>query len=67
MRRFVGRENVRKRLAAFEGEQGRTIYAGGAARIELPDETVVVPPGHDEASGRRNRRTRRSSLRRHPR
>jgi predicted RNA methylase len=44
MGRFVGRENVRKRLAGFEGEQGRTIYADGAARIELPDETVVVRP-----------------------
>jgi hypothetical protein len=44
MRRFVGRENVRKRLAGLEGEQGRTIYADGAARIELPDETVVVRP-----------------------
>src|SRR5919204_260929 len=44
MGRFVGRENVRKRLAAFEGEQGRTIYAGGTATIELPHETVVVRP-----------------------
>src|SRR5919204_1397758 len=44
MGRFVGRENVRKRLAAFEGEQGRTIYAGGMATIELPDETVVIRP-----------------------
>src|SRR5919197_1381725 len=44
MGRFVGRENVRKRLAALEGEQGRTIYAGGRATIELPDETVVVRP-----------------------
>src|SRR2546423_3975145 len=44
MRRFVGRENVRKRLAGLEGEQGRTIYADGAARIELPDETIVVRP-----------------------
>jgi len=44
MGRFVERENVRKRLAGFEGEQGRTIYADGAARIELPDETVVVRP-----------------------
>ena len=44
MGRFVGRENVRKRLAALEGEQGRTIYAGGTATIELPDETVVVRP-----------------------
>ena len=44
MGRFVGRENVRKRLAGFEGEQGRTIYAGGGARIELPEETVIVRP-----------------------
>jgi hypothetical protein len=44
MRRFVGRENVRKRLAALEGDQGRTIYADGTARIELPDETIVVRP-----------------------
>src|SRR5919202_6898808 len=44
MGRFVGRENVRKRLAGLEGEQGRTFYAGGTARIELPDETVVVRP-----------------------
>jgi Actinobacteria/chloroflexi VLRF1 release factor len=44
MGRFVGRENVRKRLATFEGEQGRTIYADGAARIELPHETMVVRP-----------------------
>src|ERR671931_894568 len=44
MGRFVGRENVHKRLAALEGEQGRTIYAGGRATIELPDETVLVRP-----------------------
>src|SRR5919202_1399508 len=44
MGRFVGRENVRKRLAALEGGQGRTIYAGGRATIELPHETVVVRP-----------------------
>jgi hypothetical protein len=35
---------VRKRLAGLEGEQGRTIYAGGVARIELPEETLVVRP-----------------------
>jgi peptide subunit release factor 1 (eRF1) len=44
MGRFVGRENVRKRLAGLEGEEGRTIYAGGTARIERPGETVVVRP-----------------------
>jgi hypothetical protein len=44
MGRFVGRENVHKRLAALEGGEGRTIYADGTARIELPGETVVVRP-----------------------
>ncbi len=44
MARFVGRENVRKRLAPLEGEQGRTSYANGAVRIELPGEAIVVRP-----------------------
>ena len=44
MGRFVGRANLQKRLAPFEGEQGRTIYAGGAVRIELPAEALVVRP-----------------------
>ncbi|MEP6978194.1 MAG: acVLRF1 family peptidyl-tRNA hydrolase [Thermoleophilia bacterium] len=44
MARFVGRENVRKRLAPFEGEQGRTSYTNGVARIELPGESIVVRP-----------------------
>ena len=44
MARFVGRENVRKRLAPLEGEPGRTSYANGVARIELPGETIVVRP-----------------------
>ena len=42
--RFVGRENVRKRLAPLEGEQGRTVYGGGVVRIELAAETIVVRP-----------------------
>jgi Actinobacteria/chloroflexi VLRF1 release factor len=42
--RFVGRENVRKRLAPLEGEPGRTIYADGTARIETPDELISVRP-----------------------
>jgi predicted RNA methylase len=43
MARFVGRENVRKRLAGF-GEEGRTVYADGAARIESGAEALVVRP-----------------------
>jgi hypothetical protein len=42
--RFVGRENVRKRLAPLEGEPGRTSYADGQVRIETADETIVVRP-----------------------
>jgi Actinobacteria/chloroflexi VLRF1 release factor len=44
MARFVGRENVRKRLAPFEGKQARTSYANGIVRIELPGEAIVVRP-----------------------
>jgi len=44
MARFVGRENVRKRLARLEGEPGRTIYADGAARIEAAGKVIVVRP-----------------------
>jgi hypothetical protein len=44
MARFVGRENVRKRLAPLEGAAGRTIYAGGQVRIEVVGEEIVVRP-----------------------
>src|SRR3989442_6053549 len=44
MGRFVGRENARKRLAPLEGGQGRTSYAAGVVRIELPGEAIVVRP-----------------------
>jgi hypothetical protein len=42
--RFVGRENVRKRLAPLEGELGRTTYAAGEVRIETAGEVIVVRP-----------------------
>jgi hypothetical protein len=42
--RFVGRENVRKRLAPLEGEPGRTTYADGAVRIEAAGEQITVRP-----------------------
>jgi hypothetical protein len=41
--RFVGRENVRKRLAGL-GSDGRTVYADGAARISTAGEALVVRP-----------------------
>jgi Actinobacteria/chloroflexi VLRF1 release factor len=42
--RFIGRENVRKRLAPLAGQRGTTTYADGAARIETPGEEIVVRP-----------------------
>jgi hypothetical protein len=42
--RYVGRENVRKRLEPLAGSAGRTTYADGAARIETADEVVTVRP-----------------------
>ena len=44
MARYVGRENVRKRLEPLAGLPGRTTYSGGAARIETGDETITVRP-----------------------
>lgn len=40
----MGRENVRKRLSSLEGEQGRTTYEQGVARIEVGADTIVVRP-----------------------
>jgi peptide subunit release factor 1 (eRF1) len=42
MPRYVGRENVRKRLEALE--EGQVVYADGAARIEMSDEKITVRP-----------------------
>ena len=45
MSRFIGRENVRKRLAPLDGTPGRTTYADGAVRIEPENgELLVVRP-----------------------
>jgi peptide subunit release factor 1 (eRF1) len=44
MPRYVGRENVRKRLEPLAGQPGRTVYADGAARIETAEETITVHP-----------------------
>jgi peptide subunit release factor 1 (eRF1) len=42
--RYVGRENVRKRLESLAGLPGRTTYADGAVRIETDEETISVRP-----------------------
>jgi Actinobacteria/chloroflexi VLRF1 release factor len=44
MPRYVGRENVRKRLEPLVGQPGRTTYADGAVRIETAEETITVRP-----------------------
>jgi len=42
--RYIGRENLRKRLEQHQGAPGRTTYEGGSVRIELPEETLTVRP-----------------------
>jgi hypothetical protein len=42
--RYVGRQNVRKRLEPLADAPGRTVYGGGAARIETAGETITVRP-----------------------
>src|SRR5690242_2821526 len=44
MSRFIGRDNVRKRLAPLGGVDGRTTYADGAARIVTGEAALVVRP-----------------------
>src|SRR5690242_1013382 len=44
MARYVGRENVRKRLEPLAGEPWRTVYADGSVRVETPDEALIVRP-----------------------
>jgi len=45
MPRYIGRDNVRKRLERLEGTPGRTAYAGGAVSIEPENgDALVVRP-----------------------
>jgi hypothetical protein len=46
VRRFIGRDNLRKRLAPLEGKPGRTSYANAVVRIEpdLDGEALIVRP-----------------------
>ena len=45
MSRYIGRENLRKRLTPGEGAPGRTTYAGGAVRLEPDDgESLEIRP-----------------------
>ena len=52
-RRYVGRANVRKRLAPLDGTPGRTVYADGTVRIEPEDgDPLVVTPSFGLAHAR---------------
>jgi hypothetical protein len=42
--RFIGRDNVRKRLEPLEGTAGRTVYADGTVTIEGESEQLLVRP-----------------------
>ncbi|HSC92178.1 MAG TPA: acVLRF1 family peptidyl-tRNA hydrolase [Gaiellaceae bacterium] len=44
MRRHIGRENLRKRLAPLEGAPGRTVYEDGRVLIEAEGQTLAVRP-----------------------
>lgn len=42
--RYIGRDNVRKRLREIQDAAGRSRYGGGLATFELPCETLGVRP-----------------------
>jgi hypothetical protein len=42
--RYIGRDNVAKRIRAFSGSPGRALYAGGSARFELDEAVLTVTP-----------------------
>ena len=44
MRRFIGRDNLRKRLEPLEGGPGTTTYANGTVRIETAADALEVRP-----------------------
>ncbi len=44
MPRYIGRENLRKRLELHQGTPGRTTYEAGSVRVELPEEMLTVRP-----------------------
>lgn len=42
--RFIGRDNVAKRLRALAGSPGRAVYRDGGARFELDEAVLTVTP-----------------------
>ena len=44
MRRFIGRDNLRKRLEPLDGSPGTTAYAGASVRIETAAHVLHIRP-----------------------
>jgi hypothetical protein len=42
--RYIGRDNVAKRIRAVSGSPGRAVYGGGSARFELDEAVLTVTP-----------------------
>ena len=42
--RYIGRDNLAKRLGPLNGSAGRALYHGGSARFELDEGVLVVTP-----------------------
>jgi hypothetical protein len=42
--RYIGRDNLAKRLGPLEGSVGRARYLDGSARFELDELALVVTP-----------------------
>lgn len=43
-RRYIGRDNVAKRVRTFAGSAGRALYRNGSARFELDEAVLTVTP-----------------------
>ena len=42
--RYIGRDNVAKRLAPLAGSPGRAVYGDGSVRLELEEGALVITP-----------------------
>jgi hypothetical protein len=42
--RYIGRQNLAKRLGPLNGSAGRAVYHGGTARFELDEGALIVTP-----------------------
>ena len=42
--RYIGRDNVAKRLGPLDGSPGRAVYGDGCVRLELDEGALVITP-----------------------